>query len=492
MSKKNKKQSENTNINEEAKEPILKEETEAPIITDSSIKESVISEKRKENDKIILLFLVIVLILVLIYPIIRSFKETKHIKPVDTQVDIPSDEDNDNEEETDLPIDVDEDVDENDGEETDYSTEIYYIYGDKNEMYPSVIEKEFFLEENGYSSDKILGEYHCKEKDCSCSSYPNNTCATGNFALFHDGEQYVIYNYVTGEEKNIKFENYISGYKYSCDDYDEDEEDDETEHICGDYINFELVADSKLWGFVVNDGYYSEDCEEEKGTDGHYETAYYSLKKNKYTTEMTACRSLVVKEGYIISYNNLTKEEKFYDYDGNPLSPTTKILKRLDNTNFYYLSGIYGDYFYNKNGKPIFAGKLAKNYTSSKNNNLLVVKDNKLVEYNINEKVVYESEKYDDLLILKDGYIAAIDKDRMLKIIDNKENVIHEFEKVDKDIEIIYSEWEHGGVSSHGSKDGIEIYAGDYEYTYNPQTGESNKDDCSDCYATDYSKNSMQ
>jgi hypothetical protein len=356
--------------------------------------------------------------------------------------------------------------------------------------------------ENPPKDDEILlREYKCKNID---HCYEESDTYSGNFIAIKDGDDYVAFNYVTGEEKIIKFEKFIKGYKDICEDeydYEDDDEDDEEDGeddadygACGDEYNFEIVADSKIRGFIVHDGYYNEMCEEESPSDGHYETAYYSLKKNKYTTEMTACRSLVVKEGYIISYNDLTKEEKFYDYDGNPLSPTTKILKRLDNTNFYYLSGIYGDYFYNKNGKPIFKGKLAKNYTSSKNNNLLVVKDNKLVEYNINEKVVYESEKYDDLLILKDGYIAAIDKDRMLKIIDNQENVIHEFEKIDKDAGIYYSEWAHGVESSHGDKDGIEIYAGDYEYTYNPQTGESNKEEGIDYVSTDqyYSKNSMQ
>ncbi len=201
--------------------------------------------------------------------------------------------------------------------------------------------------------------------------------------------------------------------------------------------------------------------------------------------------------------------EYLLDYDGNPLVPTEKELNRFGKTDFYYLFGLeyMGGahiHFYTKDGKELFKDKnlydseFEANFKVSKENNLLLREGGQFKEYNIDEQVLYESKEYQDFDFWRD-YIVVVDSDRMLKIIDERENVIHEIEQLPDDYFIhwplsymdekdrIYIVVETNEVTNEEKQKYITKDAADndgdydgyewgYEYIYDPSTGKDSKE----------------
>lgn len=307
----------------------------------------------------------------------------------------------------------------------------------------------------------LLDKYKCKEKECVFKDL------SGDYALFAD-DGFVAYNYVTKEET------YILDFDTTTD--------------------IGLVADSKLRGLIV--------CEYSKTSHG---CGYYSLERNEYIFDIKNEQYIYKEDGYLV----FAPEDGEYllDYDGNPLVPTEKELNRFGKTDFYYLygSGYMGGahiHFYTKDGKELFKGKnlydsdFEANFKVSKENNLLLREGDQFKEYNIDEQVLYESKEYQNFDFWRD-YIVVVDSDRMLKIIDERENVIHEIEQLPDDYFIhwplsymdekdriyivvetneVTNEEKQKYITKDGDDGDYDGFEWGYEYIYDPATGKDSKE----------------
>ena len=338
----------------------------------------------------------------------------------------------------------------------------YYIYRYNNDndainVYDQKIDNEY---------QTYVGEYICKTKNCEYAY-----SSTKNYVLFKDSS-YLAYNYKTGETTDLS-------------QFDS-------------YEDLELVGDKELYGVIMHqDG------------ETYYKTGYYSIKKNKYIIPMTKNLLMFVNKNYI--YVDEEESGKFIDFNGVEFVPSASDMERIEGTDFYYLTGFAGMdaityYFYNKDGKKLFKGEgYTESFSSivaaSKAGNLLLNKGSKFYEYDIDEKVVYESSSY-EALEFADEYIIVLDKDNTLRIIDERENEIANFGKLPKDA---YVHWALSGSWDDNGKEGVyivvetdsvtkeelkeqddyeteedftEMYEYEsrgYEYYYIPETGETGK-----------------
>ncbi|MBQ4030817.1 MAG: hypothetical protein II625_03580 [Bacilli bacterium] len=346
----------------------------------------------------------------------------------------------------------------------------YYVYKGKDEdgeTYINVLDKE-----DNHTKDILYGIYECQTDICD---YIND--ASGNYVLFEDGG-YKAYNF----EKN-KVEDLSQFNKY----YDLD-----------------LVATDKLIGLILYEG---EDGEK---------SGYYSIEKNKLIVPIKKDVYFFVEDTYIYYFGEGISSTQVIDFQGNKYKPTKKDLERYGKTDFYlfYLERFFeaSAYVYDKDGNPKLGGEeflfgLNSPFEESSNHNLLMVEDGRFVEIDINEKEIYRSAKYKDI-VLNTGYIGVVDKRDVLIIMDERENVLTEFEDFpydyviheplswvstddeeygvhitvetetvndDEMMEYLKKEYPKSeGYTEEDWKDYLEGPKG-YTYYYNPKTGEKSK-----------------
>lgn len=297
------------------------------------------------------------------------------------------------------------------------NSEKYYIYkitDEEGEKYIDVSDEKITN-----PNSVLYSIYECTTDECE---YLNND--SGDYVLFEDGG-YKAYNYDSEQVEDLsKFNKYHS---------------------------LELVANEKLIGVITYEG-------EQDDTVG-----YYSLEKNKYIVRPREDNFFFVKTNYIYYFDeDEDSDVKVIDFQGNKYKPTKKDLKRFGNTDFYLfeLEGIMESYIflYDKNSNEKFNGKVFYTYSGypfeeSSNHNLLMIEDNHFVEVDINENKIYKSEEYKDI-ILSTGYIIVIDKNEILKVIDEREKLVTEFEKLPDNY---YVHWMLSGYYEYDGKDGIYV-----------------------------------
>ena len=309
------------------------------------------------------------------------------------------------------------------------SSKLFYIYevSTEDDKYIDITNNK-----RNDSNSKLLNEYRCSSEECY------DVESRGDYILFDDGS-HIAFNYITGEKIVLdKFKKY----------------------------SIRLVSDSKLRGLILFD--------ETLGGE-----AYYSFESEKYIVDFKKGQYLNAFDGYLYLSKDDDSSDKLIDYKGNDFVPTIKELHKIEETEFYYIdAGTAGSiyFFFNKDGKALFNRKsysslLQGTYQVTKDGNLILREGNKFVEYNINEEVIYESAEYNDFDFIVDindkgvissRYIVAVDKDNKLKLIDSRENLIHEFVTLNKDNEV---HWALSGFYEYQKKHGIYMVVQDNSIT---------------------------
>ena len=307
----------------------------------------------------------------------------------------------------------------------DYSSRLiglgskYYIYEEKSEDYTSISYGSGMPKDDDYYKYKQLGVYDCIENEC----YPKEV--SGDYLLVDDGG-YVAYNYKTKESVSLS-------------DYNSKE--------------IHIAAKDTLIGVVIKG--------EEKDT-------YYSLEKDK--TIITAS-SISVEDEYIYYYDNEKNwyKGKLIDFYGNQFKPNKNDSKyKLANGNFYSVvvagdsDGLSSVYF-DSNLNPMFNGK-------AMDDNDIAIVDDKLVNvlkksfevYDSTGKKVFTSKGSYKEVYAVDKYIAVVDNNYMLKLLDSSENVVVEFEKLPKDY---YFHWMISGYYKYEEKQGVYLVIGNMHPT---------------------------
>ena len=293
----------------------------------------------------------------------------------------------------------------------------YYVYKGKDEdgdTYINVLDQE-----DKHTKDVLYGIYECQTDECE---YLHDE--SGNYVLFEDGG-YKAYNFERNKVEDLS--------KYNK------------------YYDLDLVANKdQLIGLVLYEGENGE------------KTGYYSVEKNKFIVPMRKDYFYFVEDNYIYYFGEDNEPTQVIDFQGNKYKPTKKDLERYGETDFYlfYLERFFevSAYVYDKDGNPKLGGEefffgLNSPFEESSNHNLLMVEDGRFVEIDINEKEIYRSAKYRDI-VLNTGYIGVVDKRDVLIIMDERENVLTEFEDFPYDYVIHDAlSW----VSTDGEEYGVHI-----------------------------------
>ncbi|MBO5096059.1 MAG: hypothetical protein J6B98_04215 [Bacilli bacterium] len=335
----------------------------------------------------------------------------------------------------------------------------YYIYEDIEVDYPYLKISDIELNENYLEK---VGEYKCDNKNCSYITY------SGDFVLFDD-YGLVAYNYKTKKVQELKY--------------------------YGDAKATELVADNKIYGLIV---------------EKDYNYGYYSLEKSKYIIPIKESISIYYDASY--GYIEIRGEEwEIIDPCGNKYKPEISKLSNVEGTDFYYYTYYCGMEdclykFFTKDGNEIAKDKTFYGYTITNNKEILLI-DTKNEEqanfeiYDSNANNIYTSKEYKSVHHLNyEDYLAVIDTDNYLKLINSKEEILATF------TEMTEEKYFHDMISGwyeYDNKNGIYLVVEDpsvtveevlknnkdfsesdiewikessgYEYYYIPKTGETGK-----------------
>lgn len=315
----------------------------------------------------------------------------------------------------------------------------YYIYRRSDTPHGKLIS---YSKPTDSEEDKFIGIYRCKQNDCEDSPY--NRGYTGDYLLFNDGGR-LAYNVVTKE-------------KISLEKFD-------------DYEHIDLVADDKLHGLILT----KAEKDPSKNDSTLYFEGFYSFAKNDFILPMKKDQEIYNRKGYV--YVKTSPVSKLLDYNGNTYIPKQEELTRFADTDFYYMddgidefpTGGYigyrskdeGDKFlYTKSGKPLLTDKKVyighydnrSTLMKGNGNTVLIAEDKKFVEYDINGNVTYESSEFLDINMYKKE-LFVVDKEHMLKIIDNREKTLILFDKIE---DISKIAWYH--ASAHPSVPYLYVY----------------------------------
>lgn len=335
----------------------------------------------------------------------------------------------------------------------------YYIYEEKydDEYYNIRISDTEINEENV----KKVGEYKCDSKDCNYITH------NGNYILFDDFGL-VAYDYKKNKTHELNYPEI-------------------------DYRVEQLVADDKIYGIIVeNDGKYG----------------YYSFELDKYVIPMSEKNFLYYDSAGFIE--NRGDERDIVDLQGNKFVPDISKLENIEGTDFYYYTYYCGIEdclykFYNKNGNSLADDKEIWDYTITDSKEIILFDENdntRFEIYNSSGLLTYTSKNYKSVYHLwnVEDYLAVIDTDNYLKLINSKEEVIATF------TEMTEEKYFHDMISGwyeYDNKNGIYLVVGDpsvtveevlknnkdfsesdiewikessgYEYYYIPKTGETGK-----------------
>lgn len=335
----------------------------------------------------------------------------------------------------------------------------YYIYKENTDDYLYLRVSDTELNQDDLTK---VGEYKCDSKDCE---YISNE---GNYVLFDDFGL-VAYNYKTKKVEELKFNGNV------------------------DRVN-QLVADDKIYGIIV----------EKDGKSG-----YYSLEYSKYIIPLKEENSL-----YYDSYGfieNRAEEYQIIDPKGNEFKPEISKLDKIDGTEFYYYTYYCGiedcSYkFYTAEGVEIASAGNYWGYTITENKDILLIDKSKVNEskfeiYDSKGNKIYTSKNYKGVYSLhSEDYLAIIDNDNYLKLINSKEEILATF------TEMTEGKYFHNMISGwyeYDNKNGVYLVVQDpsvtveevlennkdytqddiewikessgYEYYYIPSTGETGK-----------------
>lgn len=277
-----------------------------------------------------------------------------------------------------------------------------YVYG-YEDIIVGVVENEESYIKNDLNY-KVLASYDCKEIDCKAyGSYYKK-----NYIIIKD-DGYYIYNYKKNKALKLKLPDAL----YNT-------------------INFLGYAD-QIYGLSIsniNDLYSCYSLKDEK----FITTFKYSMINNYENISF-------VNNRFIAStYDNF--KEKYYVVDmktGKELWETDEPLVSFGNEKHIYFGKEYGDALtsnieiYNDKYKKISSNKHSL-YGVDKNGNLAITDKTGIFSlHNKEGKLIKNSKLYKEIGIIFNDYIAIIDTDNYLKLVDYDGNVVANFVKLEND-----------------------------------------------------------
>lgn len=315
-----------------------------------------------------------------------------------------------------------------------------YTYNDEDTGGEKYI---FDTDELNYSENaEIISEYVCETKNCE------NYGVYGSFLAIYDGKYY-LYNYK--KKTRIKL------------------------NIDGKYEYFYLIySNDKVEGAVVNN--YGDEEKGELGISGAYN---YKLDKVtiKYNTELEYDDSHIyysdesiknrIVFGNCTVYNidtgkkihAFSKDAIKVESDEEDYEPQCFLdMKKVENTTYYTQSDWYeysNSIVYNENYE-----KLTQTYNTlidfTKDGNLIYSEDyKKVLIADKTGKKIKESKEYTSIELIEAGYIAVIDKDGYLKLVDYEFDEKTKFIKWDPKRYTLYSDL--SGWFENNDKEGISL-----------------------------------
>jgi hypothetical protein len=246
------------------------------------------------------------------------------------------------------------------------------------------------------SSDEKVGQYICDDHNCK------DYYATSNNVLIYDKE-YIVYNYI----KNLKTKVSLGNSNYS---------------------SVELVEfDNQAYGLIVrkND-----------------ESAYYSLKENKYTTDFVydiiSSDKEMINKGYALASAYNEEKASFYVLnvsDGKVLLSSNTIIESINNgSNVYFLvlTAESNSQIYNSNFELLFDGKSYNQYAVASNGSIVVAnaKDTYYTKYDAVKKSYVNSKKYKSVNLILEDQVIVTDSKGYLTIVDFEDKIISKVVKM--------------------------------------------------------------
>ncbi len=248
--------------------------------------------------------------------------------------------------------------------------------------------------------------YKCKTSDCN-GSYVYEFL---NYAIIKD-ENYVIYDYVKNKYKDIEV----------------GEEDINDITL--------LYYEDKVYGYALmnsNDKVAIYNLDEEKlVTDFIYNGYYYDE-----SPELIDGNIIVFDDSneYLLDFNT-GKKKLTFDNIGEPGNENFYHIEAIGNGRYVYYLKNYGfeenkSEICDENFNKILENTYSK-YSVLDNGNILVKSsDNTFSEYNEDGTLVSESRKYKSVIAIGYEYVAVLDNDDYLKVVNNKGKELAKFTKI--------------------------------------------------------------
>lgn len=345
---------------------------------------------------------------------------------------------------------------------------LYYSkskYGEKKEI--TADDNKLYLCDNGagyyyfinklYDNANIVDTYNCDSSGCQGYSYNKLTTE----AIIYDGEYY-IYNVSNKSKKYIN----LGDKKYQTINYVYDK--NKTYGLI--LSTYEIINDES----VVTANFYNFDSQKNTNTINEYQSMYSV--------------DLLLSSGYLFA--NRRRQNNNYSYTDLINFNTGEVIKTFSDVNTFVDNKIgYSAYVSGSDGKVNIYDKdfnfimevYDRKYGINSDNTITLIKDKHFEIRNFSNELLYTSKDYGNIVVAVEDYIAVVDDDKNLKIIDLKENEKATLVKLTDNLNV------HSYISgwySENGKDGIYIVVENkdipygtegsgLEYYYIPSTGET-------------------
>ncbi len=262
----------------------------------------------------------------------------------------------------------------------------------------------YFISTNEYNKENqnVLANYNCKVNDCK--GYGGYS----NYIVINDGF-YFVYNYKTKK-----------GFKLNLDSNK-------------NYTNImPATYENKIYGVVLS---YSDNYEQKND--------FYYLNDNAVTIDNL--ENVYYTNDYMYKIGLISSKNKLYNYKTKELIhefelPEDELIystissESKNNKTYYFINNDiegYSKKIYNDKFENLFNNRVFSSYFINKDGNIYVM-DNDGMHYSLYDnsgKRISTSKEYKKILMLYENYIAIIDKDNYLKLIDYNDSEVVSFTK---------------------------------------------------------------
>ena len=308
-----------------------------------------------------------------------------------------------------------------------------------------------------YDGANIVDEYDCESYGCKGYDFNKST----NEAIIYDGNYY-LYNINTKAKKQIN----LGNEKY--------------QNIY--YIN----NGSKVYGLVLTTYKIVNDVSVTTAK-------FYNFSSQEFLNTVNEYQSIYTVDSLLANdclFADRKRENSSYHYTDVIDFNTGEVIKTFSDVSTFtenkigYTAYVYGQssniQIYDRDFNYIIETK-DREYGINSDNTITLIKDKHFEVVNLNNELLYTSKDYNQIIIAVEDYVAILDEDKNLKILDLKENELATLVKITENLNI------HSYISgwySENGKNGIYIVVENkdipygtegsgLEYYYIPSTGET-------------------